>query len=187
MLIKLVSAAVLALLSLSAHAYQLVRLEVDRHADVYTVYVVMDFDLPAQSIRAVLTDYAHLDRINDSITSSEIIGAQQNGALRVRTRFRNCVLFFCRRLQKVEDITEDEQGRIKVVIVPGSSNFRSGQASWEVRSTRSGSRVIHRATLEPDLWIPPWMGTAILKNALRREIEKSFEGLARKSHQPGSG
>ena len=48
---------------------------------------------------------------------------------------------------------------------------------WEVTGTGSGSRVIHRATLEPDFWLPPWIGTAILKAALRREIRTSFENL----------
>jgi hypothetical protein len=79
--------------------------------------------------------------------------------------------------QRVEDITEDAQGHILVALVPEASSFRSGQASWEVTNTGSGSRVIHRATLEPDFWLPPWIGTAIVKATLRREIQASFENL----------
>jgi hypothetical protein len=95
----------------------------------------------------------------------------------VLTRFENCILFFCLTVQRVEDITEDVHGRILVALVPDASSFRSGQASWEVNSIGSGSRVIHRATLEPDFWLPPWIGTAILKATLRREIRASFENL----------
>jgi 4-oxalocrotonate tautomerase len=70
--------------------------------------------------------------------------------------------------QRVGDITEDDQGRILVTLVPDASSFRSGQAlwMWSVTSTGSGSRVIHRATLAPDFWLPPWIGTAILKATL---------------------
>jgi hypothetical protein len=164
-------------LTLTANASQLVRLEVDQRADVYEIRVEMEVDAPAEAVRAILTDYANLDRLNASITASEVVGTNHGGAVRVLTRFRNCVLFFCMNIQKVEDVTEDNQGRILVAMVPGSSNFRSGHASWEVRSTGNRSRVIHHAKLEPDLWIPPWMGTAILKNTLRQEILESFENL----------
>ena len=87
------------------------------------------------------------------------------------------MLFFCVEIRKVEDVSEDEHGRIMATIVPGSSSFRSGRASWEIRSTGSGSRVIHQAKLEPDLWLPRWIGAAILKDAIRREIQESFENL----------
>ena len=176
-MLKRLLAAVLGLFSLTVNASQLVRLEVDQHADSYSVYVVMELDAAAEKVRAILTDYAHLDRLNASITASEITAAKDDGTVRVLTRFRNCVVFFCMTVQRVEDITEDRQGRILVALVPDASSFRSGQASWEVTSIGSGSRVIHRATLEPDFWVPPWIGTAILKVTLHREIRASFENL----------
>jgi Polyketide cyclase / dehydrase and lipid transport len=176
-MLKTLLAAVLGLFAFTANASQLVRLEVDQHADIYTVYVEMELDAPVERVRAILTDYAHLDRLNPSITASEIIDHEGGGTVRVLTRFENCILFLCLTVQRVEDITEDAQGRILVAMVPDASSFRSGQASWEVESTGSGSRVIHRARLEPDFWLPPWIGTAILKGTLRREIRASFERL----------
>jgi hypothetical protein len=174
---KLLVLSSLHLLSLTASASQLVRLEVDQRADIYEIRVEMEVDAPAESVRAILTDYANLDRLNASITTSKVIGTEHNGAVRVLTRMENCILFFCMNVQKVEDVTEDEQGRILVTMVPDSSNFRSGHASWELRRTGSRTRVIHHAKLEPDLWIPPWMGTALLKNTLRKGILESFETL----------
>jgi hypothetical protein len=176
-MLKTLLGAVLGLFSLTATASQLVSLEINRQADSYTVYVVMELDAAAGKVRALLTDYAHLDRINASITASKIIDSRGDGTVRVLTRFRNCILVFCMTVQRVEDVTEDAQGRILVALVPEASSFRSGQSSWEVTGTGSGSRVIHRATLEPDFWLPPWIGTAILKAALRREIRASFENL----------
>ena len=177
MLRKLLALSTLHLLSLTANASQLVLLEVDQRSDIYEIRVEMEVDAPAEDVRAILTDYANLDRLNPSITASKVVGTSRDGAVRVLTRFKNCILFFCMDIQKVEDVTEDNRGRILVVMVPGSSNFRSGHASWEVRSTGNRSRIIHHAKLEPDLWIPPWMGTAILKNTLRQEILESFENL----------
>lgn len=167
----------LALVSMPGYSSQLVSLRVVQQADIYNVYVEMDFKAPADRLREILTDYANLERLNDSITSSEVVAGQTDGVVRVFTNIENCVLFFCVDIRKVEDITEDEHGLIMATIVPESSSFRSGTASWEIRSTPNGSRVIHQAKLEPDLRLPRWMGTAILKDAIRREIEQSFDNL----------
>ena len=177
MLKNLIAAILLGLLSLTANASQFVLLEVNQQAGIFIVHVEMNFDAPAEQVRSILTDYENLDRLNASITSSEIIGASHNGVVRVLTRFRNCVLIFCMDIQKVEDITKDEHGRILVSMVPESSNFHSGQTSWEVQSTGSGSRVILHANLEPDLWLPAWLGNALIKNTLQREIQESFDNL----------
>jgi hypothetical protein len=174
---KMTILLLLQLFMLSAHASQLVRLVVDQKADIYEIQVEMMVDAPAENIRAILTDYANLDRLNESITSSRIIDGEHGGAVRVLTRIENCILFFCKILQKVEDVTEDDHGRILVSLVPNSSNFRSGEATWELQDSGDSTRVIHHARLEPDLWIPPWIGTAILKDTLRREIIESFETL----------
>jgi hypothetical protein len=153
--------------SLGTEASQLVQLEVYRKADVYEIRVIMEVDAPAEAVRAILTDYARLDRLNASITASEIIGVGYDGTVRVLTHMENCILFFCMKMQKVEDVSEDDQGRIQVSIVPDSSSFRSEESSWEIQSKQNGSRVLHHAKLVPDLWVPPWIGTAILKNSLR--------------------
>lgn len=174
---KLLVVSALHMLSLTANASQLVRLDVDKKADIYEIRVEMEVDAPAENVRAILTDYANLDRLNDSITTSKVIGTVPNGAVRVLTRMESCILFFCMNVQKVEDVIEDTQGRILVAMIPGSSNFRSGQASWEIQDTASGSLVIHHARMEPDIWVPPMIGTAVLKNTLRQELLESFEAL----------
>jgi hypothetical protein len=177
MMRDLMTFSVLGLLTLASDASQLLQLDVSQQADVYVVHVEMEFDAPAERIRTLLTDYDNLDRLNASITSSEVIDAEAQGAVRVRTRIRKCILFFCLNVQKVESVTQDERGRILTVIDPAASSFRSGEASWEVHGLGNRSRVVHHARLEPDLWIPPWMGIAILKDALRREIRECFENL----------
>lgn len=167
----------LCLLALTADASQLLRLDVSQDRGVYEIHVEMEFDAPAEYIRYLLTDFENLERLNASITSSEILASLQPDVVRVRTEISNCLLFFCMKLKKVEDVSEDASGRIITVIDPDSSTFRNGVASWEINGHGNRSRVVHHARLEPDLWVPPWIGTAILKDALRREIRASFENI----------
>jgi hypothetical protein len=88
------------------------------------------------------------------------------------------VLVFCVNLQKVEDISEDERGRIRMIMVPDESSFRSGVSSWDIQHDDHGSRVILRARVEPDTLLPTWLGDGIIKRTLYREIELCFENLA---------
>jgi hypothetical protein len=120
MLPKLTALSALGFLTLTANASQLLRLDVDQDAGVYEVHVVMELDAPPGGVWAIQTDYANLDRLNGSITASKVFGRERRGAVRVLTRFRDCVLFFCMKIRKVEDITEDEQGRILVSLFPHS-------------------------------------------------------------------
>ena len=163
--------------SLTAHASQLIRLEVEQKDEVYNVYVEMDVDAPVEAVLSVLTDYEKLNRLSDSIIDSKIIDSRNENVVRVQTQIENCVLFFCMDIKKVEDVTEDTNGRITASVVAESSDFRSGNAVWEVKSTAHGSRVIHTASLEPDVGLPAWMGASIVKNSLRHELRQSFENL----------
>jgi carbon monoxide dehydrogenase subunit G len=137
----------------------------------------MEVDAPVENVRAVLTDYNNLDRLNPSIKSSSVIGNGEDGAVRIMTLIHNCVMFFCKDMKKVEDVREDEQGRILVAIVPQASSFLSGHASWEIRHNGTGTVVLHHSRIEPDIAVPPLLGTAVMKSTLREEILKSFENL----------
>lgn len=167
----------LCIISLGANASQLIRLEVEQKDDVYNVYVEMDVDAPVEAVLAVLTDYEKLNRLSDSIIDSKIINSRNENVVRVQTQIENCVLFFCMDIKKVEDVIEDKNGRITASVVADSSDFRSGHAVWEVKSTAHGSRVIHTASLEPDISIPAWMGASIVKSSLRQELRQSFKNL----------
>lgn len=164
-------------LSQAIGASELVRLDVKQQADGYVISVEMVVDAPVDSVRAILTDYGNLDRLNNSITSSTVIGDSRDGAVRVLTKIQNCILFFCRDLQIVEDVVEDAQGRILRRVVPESSSLRSGQASWQLDASGDTTRVVHHAQLELGFRIPPLLGQVIVVNMLRRELLTSFKTL----------
>ena len=88
-MLKTLFAVLMGGVSLTAHASQLVRLDVDQKANSYAVYVEMELDAPAEKVRSILTDYAHLDRLNASIIASKILADKNEGTVRVLTRFES--------------------------------------------------------------------------------------------------
>lgn len=164
----------LGLLPPLAHAADLAGLQVTETDGVYSISLVMQLQAPAQQVHRVLTDYARIYRLNPAIVESEILPAPDDGVVRVRTRLRDCVAFFCREIDQVEDVRELGTGELQATTVPALSSFRSGAASWEVLGQGDHSQVSYQAEMEPDFYIPPLVGTFVVKQKLRQNTLASL-------------
>ena len=143
----------------------------------YHVTMVMGVHAPLGYVRAVLTDFEHIYRLNPSITESEILPSPLPGVTRVRTRVRGCILFFCKEIERVEDVRTLETGDLQAEIVPELSDIRSGMAKWKTRKTGDDTQVTYTGYMEPDFFVPPIIGSYFLKQGFGREIKISFERL----------
>ena len=174
---KLVRACALTFLSVvasEAHAADILQLRVSDNGGVYHISLVTEVDAPAEYVHRVLTDYVHIHRLNPSITESDILSPPGNGAVRVRTRIRDCVLIFCMELDRVEDVFEVPPYDLYSVIVPEMSNFRSGKSHWHIRSDGERSKVSYDAEMQPDFLVVPLIGPSFIKDKLRKEMTASL-------------
>lgn len=158
-------------------AADLRRLEVSNKGDSYRIQLEMELDIGADYVREVLTDYRHIYRLNPSIVDSRILPSPGNGVARVFTRMEGCVLFYCTEFTRVEDVQENSYGELDVVIVPGMSNFGSGTAAWRITGHGQRSSLAYEAELQPEIFIPPIIGSLIVKNKLREEILTTFNRI----------
>ena len=156
---------------------ELVELSVTHKRKVYEVYMDMVVYAPEERVRAVLTDYENIGRLNPSISESEVLAPPDEETARVRTLIRGCALLRCVDMERVEDVRELENGDLQAVTVPELSAFKSAHALWQIIAMGQQTRVIYRSTVEPDFWIPPLFGPAIVKRNLREEILLSFKNL----------
>lgn len=159
------------------HASTLNALEISHDSNGYHLNIDMFIDAPASQVRSILTDYAHLDRLSDSIKKSEVLLSKDPRITRVQTQLKNCIGFFCSTLNKVEDLYVDNSGVIFAQMIPEQSDFHSGQSSWEVLDHGYGARILHKATLQPSVWTPPLLGPHLIKKAMRLEIIKFLTQL----------
>lgn len=139
----------------------------------------MHVDAPSDDVYRVLTDFAHIYRLNPAITESRTLPSTTPGVTRVRTRIEDCILLHCVTILRVEEIREAGPGRLHVETDPGPSDFRSGTARWRVEPEGAGSLVIYEASMEPDFFLPPLLGRMFMKKGLRDGIKESFENLER--------
>ena len=158
-------------------AGDLAELQVTESGGIYRISMVMMVHAPAKYVRGVLTDYAHIYRLNPSIIESEILLSPEQGVARVRTVMRGCVLFFCKSVGRVEDVRELASGDLQAEIVPELSNLKSGTAEWRIRRVGEYTLITYQAHMEPDFFIPPLIGSYFVKRNIRKEIMTSFTRL----------
>lgn len=141
----------------------------------YITSIVALLDAPAEYVYSVITDYKHIYRINSSIIETRVATGGDSGAVRVSNRLEHCFTVFCIKIDLVEDVVKIGEQHIVSTTVPELSSFKSGTAMWHVRPFTDGrARVRYSASIEPDFFIPPLIGTAIMKSSMRREIMDSL-------------
>ena len=159
---------------------------VGTHKEHYLLRIDMLIDAEPDRVRQLLTDYAHLDRLSPSITHSELLESSPPH-FQVRLTTEGCVIFFCRELVQVQDVTELQNDYILVTVRPEMSDFSYGRNMWRIRTLAGRTRVTYSSDLVPAFWIPPLIGTSIFKNQLleeTRQLINNLEQLANLSHDP---
>ena len=145
----------------------------------YVVEIDARFDVSAERLRAVLTDYAHLGRINDSIRRSEVIETNSAQHHCVLTEAEVCVALFCKQIVQVQDVSVLPDGSILATMRPTRSDFRYGVARWDFWEDTAGTRMRFRSEIEPAFWVPPLIGPWLIQRALQAETLKSVANLER--------
>ena len=160
--------------ALQVAAVDIKELEVSENGGIYSIKVAAVIDAPAEYVHRTLTDYAHIYRLNPSITQSDVLPSSGNGVVRVRTRILDCIFIFCMQLDRVEDVHEVPPYDLRAVIVPSLSNFRSGIAHWHIKAMGERSQVIYEAQMEPGFIILPIIGPSFVKEKMRTEMASSL-------------
>ena len=142
---------------------------------VYEANIVAILDAPANYVYGVITDFRHIYRINPSIVESEILSVENNAIIRVRNRLEHCFAIFCFQIDLVEDVAEIGNRHIVATTVSELSSFESGNTMWHVRPfSEDSARVQYRAKMKPNFFIPPLIGSHLVKSFLRKEITNSL-------------
>lgn len=167
----------MALYPLAALAADSGDLRIEKQDRAYMIR--MSFDVPANAyqVRSVITDYRNPARLSSVVKKREII-SQEDGVTRVATEMRGCVVFFCRTMKLVQDVVESDDS-VRADIVPDGGDFRSGYLLWSIVGKEDGrSQVVFEAVMEPDFFVPPFIGGFLIRNALKKQVTEIARNLA---------
>ena len=160
-------------------AAELVDLALTQKQGVYKLSLEIILDASPENVHDVVTDYVHIYRLNPSIIDSEVLPSEDESAVRVRTVLNDCILIFCKEVHRVEEVRELGNGNIYANVVPELSNIKSGITIWQIQPMGGRTRIYYSLRLEPDFFVPPLVGTHLVKQKLKREVLISLENIER--------
>ncbi|MHB8454100.1 MAG: SRPBCC family protein [Acidiferrobacterales bacterium] len=154
----------------------------------YTVAFDVSINADAHTVRRLMTDYGSLGRLSHLVTESRELALLPDGRQQIALTLRGCVLFFCRSVHRVEDVTDEPNGDIVTRALPQLSDFSYAVERWQILPQPYGTRLKYGATLVPNFFIPPLIGPYIVKSTIRDELmemARHLEILAG-DHAPGA-
>ena len=172
---KYVLCALLWLLASTAYAgveAEPVTVEVQREAgNVYHFSMRFVANAAPYPVFAIITNYDQLPELNPLIKSSRLLPSNSSGIDRVELITEGCILFFCKKVRRVEDVSIDKHLNITTVVVPSLSDFKSGDTRWTFIPEGNKTIVHYTASMQPSFWLPPFVGPYALKKQIRSQLQ----------------
>ncbi|HTT07433.1 MAG TPA: hypothetical protein VMH34_01380 [Gammaproteobacteria bacterium] len=156
------------------------------HDGEYTVEIDAALNASPAELRRLLTDYNHLTRLNDVLTESTLLVTHDAHHHKTRMTAQRCIAMICFKAVLVEEATELVNGDLENVIVPAESDFRAGVTRWHFEPLPGNqTRVYFESIKTPAFFIPPIIGTSIMKKLMMDESLAAMDHLeALSGHGP---
>lgn len=174
---RIASAFLLFMLTHPLYAGELISALVEHDDDRYVLEFDMRINANPESVYTLITDFDHLNQLNDSIQHSKLVHSVDENNHRVSVTSKACVLFFCKIIRQVQDIEEINREVVVATVIAEQSDFDYAHARWHIRAEDKGTRITFNADLKPSFWVPPLIGPAIIKRKLEDEVLTTIETL----------
>ncbi|ROO30126.1 hypothetical protein [Salinisphaera japonica] len=150
-------------------------------AKTFVVEGSLDVDLGVSRAYAAATRFEALAAAAELIESSRLVGPD-----RLDSRLSMCVAFYCKTVRQVANLSRMPPTELDMAFVPGAGDFKTGRAHWRFMPAGPGhTHIVFDATLVPDFWVPPLIGSWAIRRALAgqvldtgRAIEQVAAGLS---------
>jgi carbon monoxide dehydrogenase subunit G len=174
----LVFAWLLALCCLHSAAATDMQINFERDGDLVKIDGHLMLPYSPKLVWEVLTDYEHMHEYVPDMTSSRII-KQEAGKLQVEQKGRTGIGPFKFKFDIVREVEMLPVNELKSVLISG--NFKSMRTETKLIPDGDGTRLDYYADMEPNFWVPPLIGSVMMKRQVRRQFEAFVEELARRS------
>jgi len=142
--------------------------DVSRQQERYRVVADTHLDASPAAVYKVLLDFNddRYRRISEIYKESSYLPPDADGTPLVYTRVEGCLLRFCRSMSRVERLEVVTPQFIRSRTVPERSDFKYSLSEWSFLPENGGTRVRYFMEMEPNFWLPPFVGPWFLKRTL---------------------
>lgn len=156
--------------AVAAHAVD-VSIQTRRQDDAIIVEATAEFASRMEDAWAVLTDYDHLSQFIPNMESSRIVGRHPAGPVIEQKGVARLLLF---RYPLVIRLAVMEFPPYRIVSRGAGGSFKYFRGVYDLSVIEGRTHLHYTCEMVPDFFIPPFLGTAVL----RHNVEESFGALA---------
>ena len=161
---------ILALVGFYSTTLQAAEVSVKYKQGTYLLNAYFTIDASAQDIISVITDYENIAQLNPAIIESEVLEASMQDATKVRTVIKDCVLFFCKKITRVEQVHVEGTQTLEAEVIPFLSDLREGYTKWEFQQYEGQTQVSYQALIQPKFWIPPLIRSRSVPKKIKKRM-----------------
>jgi len=153
--------------------------DVSRRHDRYRVVADTHLDASPEAIYKVLLDFDgdRYQRISEIYKESSYLPPDSDGTPLVYTRVEGCLLRYCRSMRRVERLEVVTPQFIRSRTVPERSDFKYSMSEWTFVAEGEGTRVTYLMEMEPNFWLPPFVGPWFLKRTLMQGAPAAIDQI----------
>lgn len=176
--LRIPAALLLAVVLISPAGAARTEVSVSRHGSAYLIEASSEVQAERAVVWAVLTDYEGYTRFVPGLRRSWKAGADP---LRIEQSGEFGILFFRRTLSATLEIEEHPMSHIVLRGVAG--DLRKLETAVAVEGDGDANRhlVRYRSAIEPSFWVPPVIGTSIIRMAIRGKLQAVAEEIERRA------
>lgn len=154
-------------------------IDVSRDKSRYRVVAHTHLAASPESISKVLLDFDAdgYQRISEIYKESSYLPPDADGTPLVYTRVEGCLIGFCRSMSRVERLEIVTPQFIRSRVVPERSDFKYSLAEWTFEPENDGTRLTYKMEMEPDFWLPPFVGPWFLKRTLLKGAPTAIDQI----------
>lgn len=153
--------------------------DVSRADGRYSIVADTHLDATPEAIYKVLLDFDgdRYQRISEIYKESSYLPPDSDGTPIVFTRVEGCLMLFCRSMSRVERLEVVTPQFIRSKVIPERSDFKYSLAEWSFEREGAGTHLTYRMEMEPDFWLPPFIGPWFLKRTLLQGAPEAIEQI----------
>ena len=153
--------------------------DVSRRDDRYRVVADTHLAASPEAIYKVLLDFDgdRYQRISEIYKESSYLPPDSDGTPLVYTRVEGCLMRYCRSMSRVERLEVVTPQFIRSRTVPERSDFKYSMSEWTFAAEDGGTRVTYLMEMEPNFWLPPFVGPWFLKRTLLKGAPAAIDQI----------
>jgi polyketide cyclase/dehydrase/lipid transport protein len=182
--LRLWPAVVFSCVAMQAHAAEVRDVVVTRQGAAFVISMHLAIDAPAPAVFRALQDYAAMAHFNPDLRAVRVEPTKAPDRMRLFTTIHTCVLVFCKTMHEEQIMTANATangGVLDAELVRG--DFKGGHGRWVVRPCQTpGVRrtcMDVRIELVPAFWVPPVIGSWVMRRKMDEEARRTSAGLER--------